>query len=107
VPYEHLSVVTQVSRQRVGGASRKDCPSPNLDANTLSVLTNNGSGGFVLASSPGVGSRPESVTAADVNGDGKVDLMGRGHRALVFNRLAERLAVLRIPNPRGVVIRSR
>src|SRR5438445_11452168 len=32
-------------------------------------------GNFVLASSPGVGSIPESVTAADVNGDGKVDLI--------------------------------
>ena len=43
--------------------------------NTLSVLTNNGSGGFVLASSPDVGNSPAEVTAADVNGDGKVDLI--------------------------------
>jgi hypothetical protein len=39
------------------------------------VLTNNGNGGFVLASSPGVGSFPDSVVAADINGDGKVDLI--------------------------------
>ena len=42
---------------------------------TLSVLTNNGTGGFVLASSPGTGVSPEALTAADVNGDGKVDLI--------------------------------
>ena len=43
--------------------------------NTLTVLTNNGSGGFVLASSPVVGNGPESVVAVDVNGDGWVDLI--------------------------------
>ncbi len=32
-------------------------------------------GNFVWASSPGVGSYPISVTSADVNGDGKVDLI--------------------------------
>jgi hypothetical protein len=49
--------------------------SANLSGNNLTVLTNNGSGGFVIASSPGVGSSPESVVAADVNGDGKPDLI--------------------------------
>jgi len=44
-------------------------------ADTLSVLTNNGSGGFTLASTPTVGRTPASVTATDVNGDGKVDLI--------------------------------
>ena len=39
------------------------------------MLTNNGSGGFVLASTLSVGSGPDSVAAADVNGDGKVDLI--------------------------------
>ena len=43
--------------------------------NTLSVLTNNGSGAFGLASSPNVGSGPISVVATDINGDGKVDLI--------------------------------
>jgi len=32
-------------------------------------------GNFVLASSPGVGSGPDSVTSADVNGDGHPDLI--------------------------------
>ena len=39
------------------------------------MLTNNGSGGFVLAATLSVGSGPDSVVAADVNGDGKVDLI--------------------------------
>jgi len=40
--------------------------------NTLTVLTNNGSGGFVFASSPAVGIHPASLAAADVNGDGRL-----------------------------------
>jgi len=57
------------------GDGKVDLITANRDANTLSVLTNNGSGGFVLASSPGVGSNPQGVTAADVNGDGKMDVI--------------------------------
>jgi hypothetical protein len=38
-------------------------------------LTNNGSGGFVLATNLSVGNSPNSVTAADVNGDGRLDLI--------------------------------
>lgn len=44
----------------------------------LTVLTNDGSGGFVIKAIPPVGSRPASVKAADVNGDGKVDLVSVG-----------------------------
>jgi hypothetical protein len=42
---------------------------------TLSVMTNNGSGGFKLASTPGVGLSPGEVVAADINGDGKLELI--------------------------------
>jgi hypothetical protein len=46
---------------------------------TLSVLTNDGSGHFVLACSPSVVGEPFSVAAADVNGDGKVDLISANY----------------------------
>ena len=43
---------------------------------TFSVFTNNGSGGFTLAFSPDEGtSLPNSLVAADLNGDGKADLI--------------------------------
>jgi hypothetical protein len=51
----------------------------NVDLRTVNSLgalsynTNNGI--FILASSPGVGNTPRSVTSADVNGDGKPDLI--------------------------------
>ena len=41
----------------------------------FSILTNNGSGSFSLSSSPVVGFGPFRVIAADINGDGKMDLI--------------------------------
>ena len=63
----------------VNGDGRSDLISANSSANTLSVLTNNGSGGFTLASSPAVGNNPVWVTAADVNGDGRTDLISANY----------------------------
>lgn len=62
----------------VNGDGKVDLVSANYSAgsgNSLSVLTNNGNGGFLLASSPALASTPFSVLAVDVNGDGKVDLV--------------------------------
>jgi hypothetical protein len=43
--------------------------------NTLSVLTNDGSGNFALSATYAVGNNPTAVVAADVNGDGRLDLI--------------------------------
>ncbi len=44
-------------------------------SNTVSVLRNLGDGTFAAQVTYAVGSRPHSVTAADVDGDGAVDLV--------------------------------
>jgi hypothetical protein len=59
----------------VNGDGKPDLICANALDDTLSVLTNNGIGGFVLACTLNVGGYPYSVTAADVNNDGKVDLI--------------------------------
>jgi hypothetical protein len=48
---------------------------PNMPANSLTVLTNNGSGGFGSNATYTVGNGPVCVVAADVNNDGKLDLI--------------------------------
>lgn len=53
--------------------------SPTSPIGTLTVLTNDGSGHFVLSSSPNVGNTPYSITAADVNGDGSMDLISANY----------------------------
>ncbi len=64
-----------VAAADVNGDGKVDLISANREDSTLSVLTNNGSGGFVLSGTYPVGNGPMLVAAADVNGDGKVDLI--------------------------------
>ena len=74
---------TSVAAADVNGDGKVDLISANIGffqaGTTLTVLTNNGGGIFAIASSPTVGVGPISVTAADVNGDGKVDLISANH----------------------------
>jgi hypothetical protein len=69
-----------VAMADVNGDGKVDLIAANYGApsdtfNTLIVLTNMGNAHFVQAAQVNVGSYPHSVTAADVNGDGKVDLV--------------------------------
>jgi len=69
-----------VTTADVNGDGWVDIICANYSDNTISVLTNDGSGGLVLASTPSTllssyGSSPNAVIAADVNGDGKMDLI--------------------------------
>jgi len=59
----------------VNGDGKPDFICANALDDTLSVLTNNGSGGFTLSCTLDVGGYPYSVTAVDVNNDGKMDLI--------------------------------
>jgi hypothetical protein len=66
---------SSVTAADVNGDGSMDLICANYNDNALTVLTNNGSGHFTVASTPAVGDSPQCVTAADVNGDGKVDLI--------------------------------
>ena len=74
----------------VNGDGKPDLITANLSSSTLTVLTNNGNGGFAIAGTYAVGTNPNAVTAADLNGDGKVDLVstdyggGFGHTLTAY-----------------------
>ncbi len=57
------------------GDGKLDIAVANRNANTVSILTGNGSGTFTLLSSPAVGTDPCAVAVGDFNGDGKLDIV--------------------------------
>ena len=59
----------------VNGDGYVDLISANFGNGSLTVLTNNGNGGFAAATTVFGVSGPPNLAAADVNGDGKVDLI--------------------------------
>jgi hypothetical protein len=63
-----------------------DLIAPDYWDYALTVLTNDGSGGFVFGSSAYAGDRPDFVVAADVTGDGQLDLISanEGYNTLVI-----------------------
>jgi len=71
----------------LNGDGKVDLITVNLFDNTLTVLTNDGSGLFGSNATLNVGFCPHCVTAADINGDGKLDLIaasGTGEGANVL-----------------------
>jgi uncharacterized delta-60 repeat protein len=68
----------QVVAADVNGDGNVDLITANYTNRTLTVLTNNGSGGFALATNINLNSYVQSVAAADVNGDGSMDLIYTG-----------------------------
>jgi len=73
----------------VNGDGKPDLICANASSGTLTVLTNNGNGGFGFSATLalGVGFTPWYLTAADINGDGKPDLIASstfGNSLMVF-----------------------
>jgi len=65
----------------LNGDGRLDVITGNFNTNTLTILTNNGSGGFGFFATLTVGKEPGTPLAADVNGDGKVGIFAENYGA--------------------------
>lgn len=74
----------------VANSGNNPADAANTDSNTISVLLNNGDGTFAPKQDYATGPNPTAVVVADVNGDGKPDLIatssnGNNFRALLGN----------------------
>ncbi|GAB1444662.1 hypothetical protein MASR2M41_02810 [Flammeovirgaceae bacterium] len=74
VPFAVGTQPQSVTSADFDGDGKVDLAIANYSSNNVSVLMNNGAGGFVAAVNYTVGTNPTSVTSADFNGDGKADL---------------------------------
>ncbi len=68
-------LLSSVVASDINGDGRLDMIFADATSNTLTVLTNDGSGNFLVTSVLPVGGGPASVIAADINSDGKIDLI--------------------------------
>lgn len=75
------------------GDGNMDLATANSNSNNISVLLGNGLGSFSAATnfSVGVGDMPNSITSADFNGDGKMDLATAGSAVNTNNIIYVRL----------------
>jgi len=73
--YSVGNMPTSVIAADVNGDGKVDLISANENTGNLTVLTNNGNGGFGFNATYPTVAEPTSVTAADINGDGAVDLI--------------------------------
>jgi hypothetical protein len=67
----------------VNGDGKPDIATANWNGNNISVFMNNGTGTYAtkVDYSAGGGSSPRSISMADVNGDGKADLIAPNYNA--------------------------
>ena len=65
----------QIAVADINGDGRLDLITANHNTNTLTFLTNNGSGGFGFYATLTVGPNPGYIIAADLSGTGKLDLI--------------------------------
>ena len=63
----------------VNGDGELDLITANYSTNTLTILTNNGFGGFGFYATLTVGQHPGNVVFVDVNRDGSLDLVSCNH----------------------------
>ncbi len=75
VSYATADTPSAVAHGDFNGDGKPDLVTANYEANAVSVLLNNGNGGFNPAVNYNAGGNPKAVAVGDLNGDGKLDLV--------------------------------